>query len=104
MNTSKIYMKGNRKLTTLTTLELGNFLILTKQESCSRHFWNLSLMTVHYLGCFAEKPPINRINRFHEKAFQLAYNNYNFSFHEWLEKHVPFAVHHSNIQSCNRGV
>ena len=49
-------MKGSRKLTALTTVR--KYLDINNTVSCSRHLLNLSLSTVHELGCFVVKPQI----------------------------------------------
>ena len=40
----------------------------------------------------------NKINRLHERALRLVYDDYVTTFEELLEKDSSFTVHHYNIQ------
>ena len=40
----------------------------------------------------------NEINRLHERALQIVYNNYGSSFEHLLIKDNSFCVHHQHIQ------
>ena len=41
----------------------------------------------------------NKVNRLHERALRLVYNDYTSSFEAFLSKDRSFSIHHQNIQS-----
>ena len=47
---------------------------------------------------FCGRKANNRINRLHERALRVIYDNYNLNFSELLEKDKSFTIHHQNIQ------
>ena len=40
----------------------------------------------------------NKINRIHERALRIVYNDYNSNFKELLERDHSFTIHERNIQ------
>ena len=41
---------------------------------------------------------LNKINKLHERALRIVYNNYELSFHELLFIDRSYSIHHRNIQ------
>ena len=48
---------------------------------------------------FHSRKSNNKINRIHERALRIVYDDYTSSFEELLNKEESFSVHHSNIQT-----
>ena len=48
---------------------------------------------------FCNRKANNRINKLHERALRLVYDDYETSFSDFLEKDGSFTVHHTNIQT-----
>ena len=92
----KVCSKANRKLTILRrmskflTFEKRRVLIKTHFEYQSKYFplvWMFHGRQVH-----------NKINRLHERALRMIYENSTSSFDTLLEKDMSFSVHDRNIQ------
>ena len=47
---------------------------------------------------FCDRNPNKKINRLHERALRLVYNDYPSSFETLLERDSSFTIHHQNIQ------
>ena len=50
---------------------------------------------------FHSRKANNKINRLHERALRLIYNDYNSSFDQLLEKDGSVSIHHRNIHSLS---
>ena len=48
---------------------------------------------------FCSRNSKKKINRLHERALRLVYDDYSSSFETLLEKDSSFTIHHQNIQS-----
>ena len=48
---------------------------------------------------FCSRNSNKKINRFHERAFRLVYDDYSSSFKTLLERDSSFSIHHQNIWS-----
>ena len=59
----------------------------------------LSLNIVLSPGCSILQTTNNKINKLHERALRLVYDDYVSAFEELLEKYNSFTVHHYNIQT-----
>ena len=47
---------------------------------------------------FHSRTSNNKINKLHERALRLVYNDYNSSFQELLNRDDSFSIHHRNLQ------
>ena len=48
---------------------------------------------------FCSRNSNKKINRLHERALRLVYDDYSSSFEKLLERDYSFTIHHQNIQS-----
>ena len=55
------------------------------------------------LWMFHDRTINNKINKLHERALRLAYNNDSSSFQELLELDNSMSVHHKNLQKISYG-
>ena len=60
---------------------------------------NLSYKHFSLIWMFGSRRTNNRINKLHERALRLAYDDYETSFSNFLAKDGSFTVHHTNIQT-----
>lgn len=94
---SNVCMKAQRKLTVLTrTRKYLNFSMLKIRFKtiCQSQFKFCSLKWMSY-----SRNTNNKINKLHEKALRLAYNDCASTFEELLEKDKSFTLLHYNIQT-----
>ena len=48
---------------------------------------------------FYSRSANNKINKFHERAIRIVYDNYNSKFEELLTKDSSFTTHHQNTET-----
>ena len=51
---------------------------------------------------FFSRSSNNKINKLHERALRIVYDDYNSKFEELLTKDGPFTIHHKNIQTLEK--
>ena len=83
---SNVCKKAQRKLTVLTRIK--KYLDFDSQFKYCPLTW-----------MFYNRATNNKINKLHERALRLVYDDYLSAFEELLEKDNSFTVHHYNIQS-----
>ena len=47
---------------------------------------------------FHSKKPNHRINKIHERALRMLYNDHQCTFEKLLERNNPFMIHERNLQ------
>ena len=87
---------SNRKLSDLT--RVAKFLPLKKRCILFKDFIELQFKYCQLVRMFHGKQ-INKINKLHERALRIEYNDTVTSFEELLVKYKTFTIHHQNIQS-----
>ena len=83
---------------------------MKKEKLFSKHLLSHNLNIFHLSGCFITNVFVvwlicerslgtmnNKINRLHERALQIVYNDYKSSFKQLLTKDTSYSVHHLNI-------
>ena len=94
---AEICAKANRKLNLL--LRLSKFLCLDKQRTLFKSFIEAQFKYCPLIWMFCSPNSNKKINRLHERALRLVYDNYSSSFETLLERDSSFTIHHQNIQS-----
>ena len=94
---AEICAKANRKSSAL--LRLSKFLCLDKRRALFK-----SLIEAQFKYCLltwmlCSRNSNKKINRLHETALRLAYDNYSSSFETLLERDSSFTIQYQNIQS-----
>ena len=51
---------------------------------------------------FCSRSSNNKINKLHERALRIVYDDYNSKFEELLTKDGSFTIHHKNIQTLEK--
>ena len=82
---AEICAKANRKLSVL--VRLSKFLCLDKRRTLFKSFIETQFNSN------------KEVNRLHERALRLVYDDYSSSFETLLERDSSFTIHHQNIQS-----
>ena len=95
---SNICLNANRKLSALTRmakyLNFKNKRVLYKAFSAFESQFKYCPL----VWMFHSRTLNNKINRLHERALRIVYNDYITSFDDLLIKDRSFTVHHRNIQ------
>ena len=94
---SDICLKAGRKLSVLT--RIVKYLNFKEKRVLFKSFFESQFKYCPLVWMFHNRRTNNKINRLHERALRLIYNDYTTTFIELLEKDESFSVHHSNIQS-----
>ena len=94
---SDIYLKAGRKLSVLT--RMIKYLDFYKRRILFKAFFESQFKYCPLVWMFHSRKTNNKINRLHERALRLIYNDYITPFAELLDKDNSFSIHHSNIQS-----
>ena len=94
---SKIFSKASRKVSVLT--RISKFQTIKKKRNIFKMFvesqFKYCLLIWMFHSCYKN----NNINRLHERALQIVYNDYESSFEQLLVKDRSFCIHHQNIHS-----
>ena len=93
---AKICVKANRKLSVL--LKLSKFLCLDKWRTLFKSFIEAQFKYCPLIWMFCSRNSNKKINRLHERALRLAYEDYSSSFETLLERDSSFTIYHQNIQ------
>ena len=94
---AEICAKANRKLSVL--LRLSKFLCLDKRRTLFKSFTEAQFKYCPLIWMFCSRNSNKKINRFHERALRLVYDDYSSSFETLLETDNSFTIHHQNILS-----
>ena len=89
--------KANRKLSVL--LRLSKFLCLDKRRTHFKSFIEAQFKYCPLIWMFCSGISNKNINRLHERALRLVYDDYSSRFETLLERDSSFTIHHKNIQS-----
>lgn len=93
---SDICRKANRKLSAL--LRMSKFLQFEKRRTLYKAFIESQFKYCPLVWMFHSRMSNSKINRLHERALRIVYNDYESSFQSLLEKDSSFSIHHQNIQ------
>ena len=94
---TEICAKANRKLSVL--LRLSKLLCLDKRRALFKSFIKAQFKYCPLIWMFCSRSSNKKINRLHERALRLVYDDYSSSFETLLERDSSFTIHHQNIQS-----
>ena len=92
----KVCSKANRKITILN--RMLKFLKFEKKRVLIKVYFESQFKYCPLLWKFHERQVNNKINRVHERALRIIYEDNTSSFHTLLENDVLFSVHNRNIQ------
>ena len=90
-----ICKKASRKLSALS--RMSSFLSFDKKIILFKAFFESQFKYCLLVWIFHSREVNQRINRFHERALRLVYNDYISAFEHLLEKDDSCTVHHSNL-------
>ena len=93
---SKLCKKGNQKLHALA--RISKFLSKDKLKILMKTFITSQFNYCPLAWMFHNRTLNNKINKLHERALRLVYDDENYTFQELLEKDNTMTVHHRNIQ------
>ena len=93
---SDICLKANRKLSAL--IRMSKFLSLQKRRIVFKAFIESQFQYCPLVWMFHSRTSNNKINKLHERALRVVYNDYESSFEDLLGKDGSFKIHHQNIQ------
>ena len=96
-HTEYICQKANAKLTALS--RMCKFLNLNQRRVLFKAFFESQFKYCPLVWMFHSRRSNNKINKLHERALRLVYNDHVSSFECLLERDGSFSVHDSNIQS-----
>jgi len=93
-------VKANHKLTALN--RIGRFLSVEKKRILYKAFVESQFKYCPLVWMFCSRKSNNKINKIHERALRLVYNDFSSSFDILLVKDKCFSIHHQNLQAlCN---
>ena len=94
---SNVCKKAQRKLTVLTRIK--KYLDFKKLQLLLKTFFGSQFNYCPLTWIFYNRTTNNKINKLHERALRLVYDDYVSAFEELLEKNNSFTIHHYNIQT-----
>ena len=94
---AEICAKANRKLSVL--LRLSKFLCLDKRRTLFKSFIEAQVKYCPLIWMLCSCNSNKKINRLHERALRLVYDDYSSSFETLIEIDSSFIIHHQNIQN-----
>ena len=80
-------------------LRLSKFLCLDKRRTRFKSFIEAQLKHCPLIWMLCSRNSNKKVNRLHERALRLVYDDYSSSFQTLLERDSSFTIHHQNIQS-----
>ena len=92
----KVCSKANRKLTIFS--RMFKFLTFKKRRVLNKAYFESQFKYCPLVWMFHGKQVNNKINRLHERALRMIYEDSTSSFDTLLEKVMSFSVHDKNIQ------
>ena len=93
---SNICSKANRKLSALT--RVAKFLPFKKRRILFKAFNESQFKYCPFVWVFHGRQIDEKINKLHERALRIVYNDTITSFEELQVKDKTFTIHHQNIQ------
>ena len=93
---TKIYRKANSRLSALS--QLARCLSVKRKKLLYMSFIQAQFKYYLLTWMFCSRSCNNTVNKFHERALRLVYDNYESSFDALLNKNKSFSIHHQNIQ------
>ena len=94
---SKVSKKAQRKLTVLTRIK--KYLDFNKLRLLFKTFFDSHFKYYTLTWMFYSRTTNNKINKLHERALRIVYDDHVSTFEEFLEKDNSFTVRHYNIQT-----
>ena len=92
----KVCSKANRKLSILS--RMFKFLTFEKRRVLIKVYFESQFKYCSLVWMFHGRQVNNKINRVHERALRMIYEDSTSSFDTLLEKDMSFSVHYRNIQ------
>ena len=93
---AKICHKANSKLSALS--QLARYLSMKQKKLLYMSFIDAQFKYCPITWIFFSRSCDNKINKLHERALRLVYDDYELSFDVLLNKNKSFSIHHQNIQ------
>ena len=93
---TKICRKANSKLSALS--RLSRYLSMEQKKLLYMSFIEAQFKYCPLIWMFCSRSCNNKINKLHETALSLVYNDYESSFDVLLNKYKSFFIHHQNVQ------
>ena len=93
---SKICSKANQKLSILTRMK--TFLSFKQRRIIFKSFFESQFKYCPLIWMFCSRTANGKINKLHERALRIVYDDLESSFEELLEKDNSFNIHHQNVQ------
>ena len=91
----KIFSKANRKLSVLSRMR--SFLSARKRRIVFKSFIESQFKYCPLTWMFCSRMSNSKINRLHEKALRIVYNDYQSTYEELLSHDNSFSIHDQNI-------
>ena len=92
---SKICSKASRKLSVLA--RMSKLLSFKKRRIIFKSFVESQFKYCPLIWMFYGRLTNNKINRLHERALRIVYNDYESTFEQLLINDKSFCIHHQNI-------
>ena len=92
---SKICSKASRKLSVLA--RMSRLLSFEKRRVIFKSFVESQFKYCPLIWMFHSRHTNNKINRLHERALRIVYNDYQSTFEQLLINDRSFCIHHQNI-------
>ena len=93
----KLCNKASQKLSALA--RISSYMCTKQKRRILKAFITSQFGYCPLIWMFCSRNLNNRINRLHERALRIVYNDYNLSFSELLEKDNSFTIHTKNLQT-----
>ena len=95
---NKICVKANQKLSVLS--RMSNVLTFEQRRVVFKSFFESQFKYCPLIWMFCSRKANNKINKLHERALRIVYEDNISTFEELLEKDNSFSIHHQNIQTA----
>ena len=94
---SSFCSKANRKLNAL--IRVAKFMSFNKKRILFKTFFESQFKYCPLIWMFCSRTANNKINKLHERAIRIIYDDYENTFEDLLAQDGSFTVHHMNIQT-----
>ena len=95
-NVLKLCSKANQKLSALS--RMAKLLSFNKRKTLFKAFVESQFKSCPIVWMFHSWRPTNKINRLHERALRIVYDDDVSTFDQLLAMEKSFCIHHQNIQ------
>ena len=95
---NKICVKANQKLSVLSRMR--NVLTFEQRRVVFKSFFESQFKYCPLIWMFCSRKANNKINKLHERALRIVYEDNISTFEELLEKDNSFSIHHQNVQTA----